>query len=217
VAHPGIRRLTGSPAQAFALLLAAACAAMAPPACAAGKPAAAQQVALAAVASGDNGAAPFAVIDKRGARLFVFDKDARLLAASPVLLGAAKGDDSVPGIGTRAMKDIRPEERTTPAGRFVTEPGVNAAGEDVVWIDYDAAVSMHRVRTANKSERRLERLASPSIEDNRISYGCVNVPARFYDQQVKPLFGNRKGLVYVLPETTTVEHRFSFMDPGHKP
>ncbi|KQW54663.1 hypothetical protein ASC92_20040 [Variovorax sp. Root411] len=204
--------------RAFFLLLAAACAAMALPASAAGKPeAAAQQVALAAVASGDNRAAPFGVVDKRSARLFMFDSDGRLRASSPVLLGSAKGDDSVPGIGTRPIKDIRPEERTTPAGRFVTEPGVNASGEDVVWIDYDAAVSMHRVRTSNKSERRLERLASPSIEDNRISYGCINVPARFYNEQVKPVLGNRAGLVYVLPETASTERRFPFMDPNGKP
>ena len=39
----------------------------------------------------------------------------------------------------------------------------------MVWVDYDAAVSMHRVRTTNAAERRLARLASPGIDDNRIS------------------------------------------------
>ena len=42
-----------------------------------------------------------------------------------------------------------PEERTTPAGRFVAERGQNLRGEDVVWIDYDAAVLMHRVITTS--------------------------------------------------------------------
>ena len=85
-----------------------------------------------------------------------------------MLLGLARGDDSVPGIGERKMSEIRPEERTTPAGRFNSEPGINLQGEDIVWIDYDAAVSMHRVRTNNKKERRLERLASAHPEDHRI-------------------------------------------------
>ena len=108
-----------------------------------------------------------------------------------MLLGLAHGDDSVPGIGERQMSEIRPEERTTPAGRFVSEPGRNLQGEDIVWIDYDAAVSMHRVRATNPAERRLERLASPGVDDNRISYGCINVPADFYDAHLKPVLGAR--------------------------
>jgi hypothetical protein len=143
---------------------------------------------------------PFAIIDKKGAAVHVFDSAGRLRASSPVLLGLARGDQSVPGIGEREMSQIAPHERTTPAGRFVSEPGRNTQGEDIVWIDYDAAVSMHRVRANNKAERRLERLASPTVEDNRISYGCVNLPAAFYDAHVKPLFGNSRGVIYVLPE-----------------
>ena len=144
---------------------------------------------------------PFAVIDKKAAMLHVFDAAGSPLGSSPVLLGLAVGDDSAPDIGTRKLADIRPAERTTPAGRFVSEPGRNLQGEDIVWIDYDAAVSMHRVRASNKADRRLERLATPTAADNRISYGCVNVPAAFYDARIKPVFGARPAVVYVLPET----------------
>ena len=111
-------------------------------------------------ATRDASGSAFVVVDKRDARIYVFDADARLRASSPVLLGGARGDDTVPGIGTRQISDVLPEERTTPAGRFVGERGHNARGEDVVWVDYDAAVSMHRVLTLNPEERRLERLDS---------------------------------------------------------
>lgn len=168
-------------------------------------------LARAIVAAADNRAAPFAVVDKKNARVFVFDAAGRLQGWSPVLLGLARGDDSVPGIGEREMSRIRPDERTTPAGRFRTEPGRNTKGEDIVWIDYDAAVSMHRVRTTDKSERRLERLASPSVADNRVSYGCINVPAEFYDAYIKPALGSRRGVVYVLPETVAPHQRFEFL------
>ena len=114
------------------------------------------------------------------------------------------------------MSAILPAERTTPAGRFFSEPGRNLQGDDIVWIDYDAAVSMHRVRASNKADRRLERLATPTAIDNRISYGCVNVPAAFYDALIKPVFGVQPAVVYVLPETRpastifgTAERRFS--------
>lgn len=164
-----------------------------------------------AVAAGDNGHQPFAVIDKKNARLFIYDANGALKASSPVLLGLARGDASVPGIGERPMARIKPHERTTPAGRFVSELGRNTSGEDIVWIDYDAAISMHRVRATNKAERRLQRLASPSVADNRISYGCINVPATFYDTQVKPVLGMRHGLVYVLPESSPMLAHFAFL------
>lgn len=150
--------------------------------------------------SGDNGRDNFVVVDKPRARLWVFDAQRRVLGVTPVLLGLASGDASVPGIGDRPMHLIQPHERTTPAGRFVAEPGRNTGGEDIVWVDYDAAVSMHRVRATNPVERRLQRLATPTVADNRISYGCINVPAAFYDRYVKPAVGQRGGIVYVLPD-----------------
>ena len=159
--------------------------------------------------SGDNRQMPFVIIDKKNARVFVFDPASKLLGSSPVLLGAAKGDDSVPGIGTRPLAQVLPEEKTTPAGRFVGEPGRNTSGEDIVWVDYDAAVSMHRVRTANPKEHRLARLASPTAADNRISFGCVNMPPAFYEDVLSPQFKARYGVVYVLPDVKRVEEVFT--------
>jgi hypothetical protein len=158
--------------------------------------------------SSDNAGAPFIIIDKRRAHAWVFDALAQPLRSSAVLLGYARGDDSVEGIGERPLREVRPFERTTPAGRFVLEPGTNLNGEDILWVDYAAAVSMHRVRTGNAQERRLQRLASPTASDNRISFGCINLPADFYDRVVSPLFTLQRGLVYVLPESRTLARQF---------
>ena len=154
---------------------------------------------------GHNADRQFIVIDKQRARLFVFSTDGKLEAESPILLGAASGDFSVPGIGARRLADIKPHEKTTPAGRFFSRPGHNLAGEDVIWLDYKAGVSMHRVRATNPAERRLERLASETSLDNRISYGCINVPEQFYDRRVRPVFRADGAWVYVIPETMPVE------------
>jgi hypothetical protein len=161
----------------------------------------AQTIAAWVVAEHDAHGLPFLIVDKRRATVSAFDAAGRLLASAPALLGLARGDDSVPGIGERKIADIRPFERTTPAGRFNAELGSNAGGEDILWVDYDAAVSMHRVRPVTASERRLVRLASPTPDDNRISYGCINVPPAFYDGFIQPLFEPRNGIVYVLPDT----------------
>jgi hypothetical protein len=157
------------------------------------------------VAGGHNAQRQFIVIDKQDARLFVFSAHGKLEAESPILLGAARGDFSLPGIGERRLADIKPHEKTTPAGRFFSRPGHNLAGEDVIWLDYEAGVSMHRVRATNPAERRLERLASETSLDNRISYGCINIPEQFYERRVRPVFRAAGAWVYVMPETMPVE------------
>lgn len=160
------------------------------------------------VEAADNGTRPFAIVDKRQARVYVFEASGKLAGATPVLLGYAAGDDSVEGIGKRPIAQVRPEERTTPAGRFVARSGRNAGHEDVVWVDYQAAVSMHRVRATDPRERRLERLASPSSDDNRISYGCINMPPEFFEQVLWPRFGGKSGIVYVMPEQKALTEVF---------
>ncbi|OYX29704.1 MAG: hypothetical protein B7Y99_12690 [Caulobacterales bacterium 32-69-10] len=162
----------------------------------------------------DNAGAPFVIVDKSGAQIMVFDGAGRLQGASPVLLGSAKGDDSTPGIGERKLSEIAPEERTTPAGRFVAALGRNLGKDDVLWVDYDTAISMHRVITGGVKDRRLQRLATPSPLDNRISYGCINVPVAFFEQIVRPAFLATEGVVYVLPETKPISEVFAAL-PAH--
>jgi len=153
------------------------------------------------VATSDHGDLSFVLVDKRNATLFVFEPHGRLIGATPVLLGSAVGDDTAPEVASKPPSQILPQERTTPAGRFLSRAGLNADQEDVIWVDYDAAVSMHRVRPVHASERRLQRLASLTAADNRISAGCINVPVSFFEHMLWPrLSGGRHGVVYVLPE-----------------
>lgn len=166
------------------------------------------------VAAGDHGRRPFAVIDKRSARIYVFDLQGSLIDSAWILLGQAVGDESEPGIGSKAIADIRPEERTTPAGRFVTMPGTNAEGRPVVWLDYDAGLSMHVVITETPSEHRLQRLASDDPKRHRISWGCINLPPAFFADVVHPAFAAKGGVVYVLPETRALGDVFPALRHG---
>jgi hypothetical protein len=172
----------------------------------------ARQTANWALYSGDNQSRGVVVVDKKDAKVFVFDRDGALQGAAPALMGSAIGDHSVPGVGDKPVAQVLPEERTTPAGRFIAEVGLNANGEDVVWVDYDAAVSMHRVRANVKSERRLERLASSTAADNRISFGCINLPVTFYEKVLSPLVRGTGAVVYVLPETQPAAALFGAYD-----
>jgi len=158
--------------------------------------------------SGDNRGLPFIVIDKTAATVAVFDAHGEILGETPALIGIGSGDDSTPGIGERALSQMGPAERTTPAGRFLASFGPAIGSHPVLWVDYENSVALHPVITSNRRERRLQRLQSPSPEDNRITYGCINVPARFFTDLIRPLFGASGGIVYILPEARPLEDVF---------
>lgn len=168
----------------------------------------ARYVAQWVVGSRDNKGMPFAIVDKKSARLFVFASSGRMVGAAPALLGLAPGDHSVPGIGERDPSQILPSERTTPAGRFDSAPGRNLSGEDLVWVDYESGLAIHRVRPGDSRERRQQRLTSATPDDNRVSLGCVVVTVAFYEAVVAPTLGTQRGIVYVLPETRPVREMF---------
>ncbi len=153
------------------------------------------------VSSKDNLNMPFAIVDKVNSKVYVFRADGQLYGAAPVLLGLAKGDHSLPGIGDMPMSRIPPDERTTPAGRFVSTMGRNHKGKDILWLDYGQSLSMHAVVQGTPRDRRAERLASPTPLDNRISFGCINVPKAFFENMIQGKFTEAGGVVYVLPET----------------
>ena len=161
------------------------------------------------VSSGDSQGLPFVIVEKTDAMVYVFDANGRLRGAAPALLGLALGDSSVPGIGERKLDTILPQERTTPAGRFVAALDRNLHGGEILWVDYDNAISMHPVITSNAQERRAQRLASPSPLDNRISYGCINVPPGFFQRVVHAAFAHSNGIVYVLPEVRPLREVFA--------
>lgn len=154
--------------------------------------------------TGNNEGKPYVVVDKQRARVWVFNAEHRQVASTPALLGLALGDQEVTDIRTRNVATLAKEARITPAGRFVTEPGINIHGEDVVWLDYEAGLAMHRVRPGLAQASRLQRLAGGVASAQRVSMGCVVLPVAFYEGVIRPLLGRQAGVVYVLPEHSAV-------------
>lgn len=159
-------------------------------------------------ASGDHGTAPYIIVDKAAAALFLFDRKGQPVGAVPVLIGAMPGDEATPGIGSKRLEEIGPAERTTPAGRYLARFGVAAGRQRVLWVDYATSVAIHPIPPGSAAERRRERLLSPEIVDNRITFGCINVPRAFYARSIAPLFRRKGGYVYVLPDTRSLETVF---------
>jgi len=160
--------------------------------------------------SADHHGLPFAIVDKNDARIYLFEPDGRLAGASSALIGQARGDGSAPGVGEHTQAGNVPlAERTTPSGRFMSEPGLNLGGEHLVWVDYASAFAIHRLRPGAGRQEREARLASTTPHDNRVSLGCVVVPTSFYTEVVEPLLGRNRGVVYVLPEERPAREIFN--------
>lgn len=158
--------------------------------------------------SGDNHGLPYIIIDKAAASLILFDAKGKSLGEAPVLIGVAVGDEATPGIGSKNLAEIGPAERTTPAGRFLAKFGLAAGRQKVLWVDYATSVALHPIPKGNQKEKRRQRMLSPAIDDNRITFGCINVPMAFYGKSISPLFQKKGGYVYILPDTKSLEAVF---------
>ena len=159
-------------------------------------------------ASDDNRDLPFMIVDKLGARVYAFDTAGAFLGSAPVLIGLARGDDSAPEIRGLKLSQISAEERTTPAGRFVTQWGPSDGHGTMLWVDLLDAISMHPVMSVSANERRSERIRSSDPNDHRISYGCINLPKRFYDDVVLTALNGGNAIVYVMPDTKPIGEVF---------
>ena len=158
----------------------------------------------------DHRSRPFAIVDKKAARIHVYAASGAPIGSAPVLLGLTRGDQGLAApLQGRDPISLAVAERTTPAGRFEAQPGRNLQGEAIVWLDYGAALAIHRLRPAPAHQRREQRLESALPDEHRISLGCVVVPVAFYEQVVAPTLGRQPAVVYILPESREVTTLFA--------
>jgi hypothetical protein len=176
----------------------------------------ARHVAEWAVHSGDHKDYPFIIVDKVNAKAAAFDRDGKLVQVTPVLIGIGVGDRFAPGVAEMDMYETKPWQRVTPAGRFFAEEDLNDKGEKVLWVDYDSGIAIHKLPKKHTKDRRHERIVSPEPAKHRITYGCINVPPSFYERVVRPYFGSKGGVVYVLPDSTPLEQVFNSYDVGER-
>lgn len=161
--------------------------------------------------SGDNRSLPYVIIDKKVARAYLFNGKGNYRADAPVLIGVAVGDEATPGIGKKSLPEIGPAEKTTPAGRFLAKFGIAAGQQKVLWVDYATSVALHTIPNGKVREPRRKRMLSKSIDDNRVTFGCINVPQLFFNKGVQPLFSRKGGYVYILPDTKSLEEVFPLL------
>ena len=147
--------------------------------------------------------------------ILAFAAVAAACLASPAIAQTGRGDLQVKvsyadlDLASAAGR-TRLDRRIRAAVAYACGPvsDVDPAGKTrVLWVDYATSVALHTIPPGNPKEKRVARMLSPDIADNRITFGCINVPKRFY-AQVSPLFAKKGGYVYILPDIKQPEDVF---------
>ena len=144
------------------------------------------------IETNNNEGRPFVIADKKAGKLYLMNADGKVVDVTPALFGKTPSDAAKTTGATGAGKydltynrDIRlPSGYEGSVQSFDT--GKN--GEQF---------AIHRVIDV-KGQNRQSRLDSATARDNRITLGCINVPAEFYNQYLNDELG---AVLYVLPET----------------
>jgi hypothetical protein len=142
----------------------------------------------------------FMIADKRNGKLHMFFSSGQHLASDTALFGADIGD-------TFQGDSLNGGKKITPAGKFTLEVVEDSDYEGGYRLDLaetsfnKGIIAVHPAWLGNVNDRRLERLASPDVKDNRISYGCINTSHELFLNKIKPQLGEfNGGFIYVLPE-----------------
>lgn len=137
--------------------------------------------------SHDNNGQRYVIADKAAGTIHIMDAAGNELASAPALYGKRTGDGMSLG--------------ETPAGVFMlhNQSAPRSYGGDLqqfATAPNGDIYAVHRVLT-NNNQNRQGRLDSATPNDNRVSLGCINIPADIYNKFLNKGF---QGKLYVLPD-----------------
>lgn len=154
---------------------------------------------------------PFIIAAKADGLLFAFNESGKLLARTPALFGAMYSDVLTEKQADKTLDEVLESDKITPAGVFPSTAYLSPSyGESVRFAGYaHTNLLIHRAPDA----KRLKRLQSATISDNRITFGCINALPEFVDRVLLPHF-SQTSTVFVLPETQSAALFFAISDAG---
>ncbi len=143
----------------------------------------------------DNNGQRYVIADKAAGTIHIMDAAGNELATAPALYGKRTGDGMSLG--------------ETPAGVFMlhNQSAPHSYGGDLqqfATAPNGDIYAVHRVLT-NNNQNRQGRLDTPTAADNRVSLGCINIPADIYNQYLNKGF---QGKLYVLPDQKKLSEVF---------
>lgn len=165
---------------------------------------------------------PYIIADKYTATIYVIGGDNMLIHSFPALFGAATGE--TPHTSNLSTKNPGPGA-TTPQGMYelMNNPDLisdhdlekyqgniymvkNTENENGVYM------AMHQTAYMNAEnyKQRLAALASPSPEDNKMSWTCINIGKENFEEYLDKYFDvSEEGyMLYILPDNPDEQFRF---------
>jgi hypothetical protein len=147
---------------------------------------------------------PYILIDKPNATGYVIGADHRIQAKFPVLLGRERGDQ--PNTVNVRVDSPSSPGATTPSGMFrlsrarLTEKDFSEYNDNIFRLEGPGAGgnALHETWRGELHSRE-QALATPTPEDNRVSWGCVNISRAIFETHVKQLPSGT--IVWITPET----------------
>jgi hypothetical protein len=126
---------------------------------------------------------PFILVDKPTATAYVYSSNGSLVKSFPVLLGSEVGDG----------KNVYGKVKLTTAGRFILSDYINDDDRKlyknkIFFLSGASPVAIHITYPGELAERT-RRLNTPTVEDNRVSWGCINVSEENFDKFISPNIG----------------------------
>ncbi len=173
-----------------------------------------------AVANGDR---DFLMVDKLRGLIFLF-KNGQPVFSDAALTGASTADRVPPALLAKTFSQpVDDSEKITPAGRFTVSRqydklyGTTFDIGEVQGKDWSLAI--HPVFLGLPYEHRLERLKSPTAQDNHVTYGCINISSAAIRTLTRFLPADRTTPLYVLPldEKLTSSFFAARRNDGNKP
>jgi hypothetical protein len=137
---------------------------------------------------------PVIIGDKTNGKVFVYNPAIPSVVSSNALFGKTISDSFIPNDYDYLGK----AGTITPAGEFKSHKYISAKLKTPITAFVEGKtsfVAIHPVWLGIPSQKRLERLASNDIVDNRITNGCVNVSPDFYSKSIVKLLNETKVVI----------------------
>jgi len=144
----------------------------------------------------------YVIADKENACVMIFDADNNLVKKFPAIFGAAKGE--VFNEASSSSDEPGPYA-TTPMGTYrIGRQGMDREnvqfyrGKIFSIYKTPANLALH-ITYPGEIEKRTKALGTSTIEDNKMSWGCINISEENFDEYVTPNIGENARL-YILPD-----------------
>ncbi|MFH1201167.1 MAG: L,D-transpeptidase family protein [bacterium] len=147
-----------------------------------------------------NLASDYVIIDKPTATMYVIGQDKKLRGSFPVLLGKTKGE--MPNKADPDSDDAG-AQATTPAGKYKLSYKKIATSD---FLEYKGKIfsiygsddlGLH-MTYPKEHKKRTEALNTPTTDDNRMTYGCINVSEENFQKYLISI--NENALLFITPD-----------------